>query len=152
MPEFKENTEAAGLANGLIPEFHPHLIGLDIAHLSKIKPPAKKKTAKPLREGKKITMAKTSRVSVKMRELMTTPWQFVVEYDDAIWQELTDVGKRALVDHELTHAGNDADGCYLKPHGIEEFSEILERNGAWKSDVKEFVETVEAYLAGGANG
>ena len=39
-------------------------------------------------------------------------------------------------------AGSDADGTYMAPHTIEDFSEIYERWGCWKSDVEQFVKTV----------
>lgn len=141
MTDYIDNLEAETIASELIPQFHPHLVGLKIAHLSKVKPP-KKKQGRPPREGKKMTMAKAARVSPKMRALGAN-FHFVIEYDDAIWQELTEDKKRALVDHELLHCGNDADGVYLRAHQVEEFGIVLERHGLWRCDVEQFAESVE---------
>ncbi len=153
MVDYVENREAVHIAEEIIPEFHPHLVGVHIAHISKVKPPSKAR--KEPRVGKKVVMAKTAKVSEKMRRLMEINWNiaptppyFMIEYDDAIWQQLDDKKKRALVDHELAHAGNDADGVYLIPHSIEEFSDIIFRNGIWKADVAEFADTVYEVMTG----
>lgn len=143
MAEYITNDEAVAIADSLIPEFHPRLIGLKIAHLLKVMPiPKPKKNAKPPRHGKKITLAKISKVSAKTNAIVGTDFQFVVEYGSLYWDNMPDAMKRAVVDHELCHAGNDADGTYLISHTIEDFSEIFERYGCWKSDVEQFVKTV----------
>ncbi len=145
MVDYIENREAVHTAEEISPEFHPHIVGVPITHISKVKPPSKSKKAP--RVGKKVVMAKTMRVSDKMRAVMSlnapniTPPYFIIEYDDAVWQKLTDKAKKALVDHELKHCGNDADGTYLVPHGIEDWGDVTLRNGLWKSDIKDFVET-----------
>ena len=126
----------------MIPDAHPHLVGVLIAHLLKITAPPKK-TGKPPRLGKKITMAKTSKVSPKVRAIASADFQFIIEYDSSVWDALTQEGKDALVDHELCHCGNDADGCYLKAHGLEEFPEIVDRHGLWKNDVQQFADQTE---------
>ena len=142
MIDYFPNDEAAAIAGSLIPEFHPHLIGLNIAHLSKVRPPKKKKQTKQPRLGKKITMAKTARVPEKMR-VLGADFMFVIEYDDEIWRELSEESRRALVDHELAHCGNDADGVYLKHHGLEEFGEVVRRWGTWHSDILRFADELD---------
>ena len=145
MAEYVTNDEAIAIADTLIPEFHPRLIGMKISHLLNVKQPPKpsKKPKKQPSQGKKITMAKTSKVSAKMQALAEQDIRFVIEYDSLIWDALPEDKKIALVDHELCHCGNDADGCYLVNHSVEEFREILDRRGFWKSDVQQFAETCE---------
>ena len=145
MADYIVHEEAEQLAETLIPAYHPHLTGIKIAHLLKLMPIPKqsKKPKKQPRQGRKITMAKTSKVSAKMQALAAQDFKFVIEYDSNIWESLDADKKRALVDHELCHAGNDADGTYLRQHSVEEFEEILLRHGLWKSDVQKFAATTE---------
>src|SRR3990167_2723328 len=157
MADYVINLEAADIAETIIPEWHPHLEGLKIAHISKLKAApkkAKKTEAKPARAGRKITMAKTSKVSDKIRTLLTVDYRFVIEYDAEIWEELPHEKRIALVDHELAHCGNDIDGVYIKHHGLEEFAEIIQRHGPWLKDREQFLEACdqsfhEAKAAGG---
>lgn len=141
MADYMDNIDAESIAERLIPEFHPHLQGLKISHLFKLASAKKKKPKQP-REGKKVVMAKASKVPDKMRAIGAVSY-FVIEYDELIWQDLTEEKRVALVDHELAHCGNDADGVYMKAHGLEEFGDIVLRHGLWKSDVKQFADAVE---------
>lgn len=59
----------------------------------------------------------------------------VVAYD--VWKELTGPQRIALVDHELCHIGQDGE---LTGHDIEEFAPVLARHGAWKPDLKQFMD------------
>lgn len=145
MADYIVHEEAEQLAETLIPAYHPHLTGIKIAHLLKLMPVPKqsKKPKKQPRQGRKITMAKTSKVSAKMQALAAQDFKFVIEYDSNIWEGLDADKKRALVDHELCHAGNDADGCYLRHHDLEDFSSIISRHGMWRNDIIRFMETVD---------
>lgn len=151
MTVYERNHEAEDIAAAIIPQWHKRLVGVPIAYLFKIRT-AKVDTGKPpkpKRSGKKIVMAKTSLVSAKMRTLMPVQYQFVIEFNFEVWESLDADRRRALVDHELEHCGNDADGTYLIPHQLEEFSQVLERNGFWTPDRQEFADAVEAvYHAG----
>ena len=160
MAEYINNDEAADIAETIIPEWHPHLEGLKIAHISKLKTAPKKEkkngkhTEKSQRAGRKITMAKTSKVSDKIRTLLTVDYRFVIEYDAEIWEELPHEKRIALVDHELAHCGNDIDGVYIKHHGLEEFAEIIQRHGPWLKDREKFLEACDQsfHEAKAANG
>lgn len=158
MIEFVRNSEAEAIAAEIIPEDHPHLTGCNIAYLSKVKSakaasPKKKQRVKQHREGKKITMARTSMVSAKVRAAVGNKSPvFIIEFDDDIWQDLNEHARYALVDHELRHCGNDADGFYLRHHSLEEFRATVEKYGCWKSDVKQFAETAAEALHAEQNG
>ena len=148
MAEYTPNAEAEVIAEELIEQYHPGLVGLKIAHLLKVMPvPKSKKVHKQPRHGKKVTLAKTSKVSSKTNALAEKDFHFVIEYGSLYWDKMEDNMKRALVDHELCHCGSDADGVYLVPHGIEDFSEIFARWGCWKSDVEQFVKVVLTKIA-----
>lgn len=149
MADYYKADDPEALSVELIDKNHPHLLGLHIAYLFKSVDETAKKKQKQPRMGKKITLAKTSRVSEKSRTLMTAPFQFVIEFSQNRWDELTPEQQLALVDHELAHCGNDADGCYLKSHGLEEFPEIAARHGAWMPDITQFVAAADdAFHAG----
>ena len=143
MAEYIPNDEASVIADELIELYHPRLTGIKIAHLLKVMPvPKKTKNSKPPRQGKKITLAKTSKVSPKTAALASQDYRFVIEYGSLYWDRMPDNMKRALVDHELGHCGNDADGLYMVNHDIEDFGFMIERYGCWKKDVEDFVTTV----------
>lgn len=145
MAQYVPNDEAAVIADELIELYHTRLTGLKIAHLLNLKAPPKpsKKPKKQPRQGKKIVMAKASKVSSKTQAVAEKDVHFVIEYDSLIWDQLPDDKKRALVDHELCHCGNDADGTYMVNHSVEEFREIIDRHSFWKNDVELFAQTVE---------
>ena len=143
MADYIPNDEAAQIAADLITQYHPRLTGLKIAHLLRLMPVPKKQTKQP-RQGKKITLAKASKVSPKTNALAENDFKFVIEYGSLYWDKMDGSMKRALVDHELGHCGNDADGVYLINHDIEDFRFMIERHGTWKSDVESFVNTVLA--------
>ena len=137
--------DPATVAEKIIDQYHPHLKGLAIAYTFKVTAPKK---IKPGGRVKKVTMAKTSKIAESIKPLLARPYEFKIEFDAMIWEELGETpGKReALVDHELCHCGNDADGVYLVPHTVEEISEVVTRHGIWKSDLAQFAEAVDAAL------
>lgn len=77
---------------------------------------------------------------------------FVVILNAEAWRHLTAAQRRALVDHELTHAdvARDAAGeakrddrgrpvWRVRKHDLEEFRSVVERHGSYKADIEEFV-------------
>lgn len=63
------------------------------------------------------------------------------------WLHLSDDQKRALVDHELAHIevlwGDKGIRYAIRPHDIEEFGEIVMREGAWHSGLQTFDAALE---------
>lgn len=147
MAIYVPNEEAEQIAADLISKYHQRLHGLKIAHLLNVKAPPKvaknsKKPKKQLRQGKKIVIAKCSKVSSKTCAIAEQDVHFVIEYDSLIWDAMSPEKKRAVVDHELGHCGSDADGVYCMTHDLEDFKFMLERHGFYKSDVEDFARTV----------
>lgn len=147
MAEYYWADEPAAIALQVIDKSHPHLKDLPIAYTFKAVAPKKKKADGSGRV-KKVTMARTSKVSESNKCLMARAFEFKIEFDHAIWIEMAETPEKqiALVDHELSHCGNDAEGTYLIPHSIEEISAVVERHGLWKSDVAQFAATVDHVL------
>ena len=144
MAEYQWNEAAELLATEIIALHHPRLERVKIAYLFKIKPEAlhPPKFPRPLRNGRKLKLAKCARVSAKWQALMEEGYEFVIEFDAALWEGLDLDQRRALVDHELCHAGVDADGYYLRQHDVEEFRDVIQRHGFWKDDIKDFADAV----------
>jgi hypothetical protein len=104
----------------------------------------------------RVTLGKCVKASDLHREL--APYDFVILlsrsfYEDALVQPLQ---RRALIDHELCHAGvkYDATGepvtdgrgrivYRLVKHDLEEFSAIAGRYGCWKRDLEHFATALD---------
>lgn len=79
---------------------------------------------------------------------------FIIEIAKDVWEDATQEFRRALMDHELGHAGirMDENGdviydektnrpkTYIKKHDIEEFEDVLERHGAYHKALRQFLE------------
>jgi hypothetical protein len=83
-------------------------------------------------------------------------FDFVICLNRDIWSSdmMNDEQKRAVLDHELSHAevkrdqtnaiikNKDGRIAYrMRKHNLEEFREVVERNGCYKADVIDFVKT-----------
>lgn len=88
----------------------------------------------------------------------THGYDFVILLRQAFWQDpnVSDLQRRALLDHELCHAtvtldahGDPAvDDCgrivyRTRKHDLEEFAEIAERHGCWKRDLEYFARAID---------
>jgi hypothetical protein len=85
-------------------------------------------------------------------------WDFVIFLNKESWnhERFSDKKKKALLDHELCHAGivYTKDGhrkrderkrfvYRVKHHDLEEFNDIVERHGIWKHDLELFAEALQ---------
>lgn len=96
---------------------------------------------KPDRDGR-LVWGRTRKVS--SQERIFHNHDFVITLNCAVWAELDDQSKRALIDHELSHCGSKTNdegevSYYLRKHDLEEFVGIVRRYGLWKSDIEAFV-------------
>ena len=54
----------------------------------------------------------------------------------SVWNRLGGKGRRALIDHELTHFTETEDGDLTTVgHDLEEFAEVIARNGLWRDEL-----------------
>lgn len=78
---------------------------------------------------------------------------FVIEISHDIWQGLDDGGKRALVDHELSHCAmvwDEDDQTWvlaMRHHDVEEFIGVLQRNGLWRPVLQDMASHAAEQLA-----
>lgn len=162
--KFRTAPEVQEIAEELIAEHHPHLIGHRIEYVFRDKATTKNGktelgTARVVK-GRTAFLARPGGLEIHgdTGEIVTLtadsdkPTEpipfFEIEIALDTWGGtdrfgerwgLTDAQRIALIDHELCHCEVDDDGnLYARPHSIEEFTEIIERHGLWKGDVKEF--------------
>ena len=118
----------------VIPEYHPDKAGLGLGFLFASELPIK---------GGKQTMGKIKKAS-PIERCLDNDSEFFVIIDETIWDSITEDQQIALVDHELCHLEskeNDEGEAvwFLRGHDVEEFVAVIERHGAWKQDVEEFI-------------
>jgi len=166
--KFRHAPEVKAIAEPLIEEHHEHLLGWRIEYLFRNKAGRVngKLAAGSARiiKGRSAFLARTSSIDVhgETGEVITisagtdrpiepTPF-FVIEIALDIWGEdidgerfgLTDAQRVALVDHELCHCQVDEEEFtpWVRPHSIEEFTEIVDRHGLWEPDLERFARSV----------
>lgn len=84
-------------------------------------------------------------------------YDFAVEINRTMWLEAAWPHRRAVMDHELTHcaAFTDEAGAYsrdesgkirwrIRGHDVEEFVEVVERNGIYKGDLERLAGIIQA--------
>lgn len=135
------NAEAERIASWLIDKYHPHLIGVKIAYITKTS--TADLAGKAPRSGKTLKLGSASLLSEKYQLLAEKDYAFVIEVNGAYWNRLELKQQYALIDHELCHCVKDGDGYYLADHSVEEFRPILRRHGFWKPDIQAFCEEAQ---------
>lgn len=100
----------------------------------------------------RVMLGKCKKATDLDREL--APFDFVILLNRDFWQNprVTDLQRRALLDHELMHAAvaYDENGdakvddrgrtvYRIRKHDLEEFSDIAQRYGCWKRDIEAFM-------------
>lgn len=84
---------------------------------------------------------------------------FIVTLDQEWWRSATPLQREALVWHELAHVKHAVDKngelrfnrdtgepiMALVAHDLEEFNSTVERYGAWKDDIREFIAAAERH-------
>lgn len=144
-----KNNETVGrpiyrLLRELVQDHHPHLVNARIAL-------AWCTSWKPDVDGR-VVLGKCKKASDLDRELAS--YDFIILLKKSFWQDLqvTAEQRRALLDHELCHAGVKEDERTGEPvhdergrkvyrlikHDIEEFAAVVERNGVYKRDLEAF--------------
>ena len=80
--------------------------------------------------GGRITYGKAEKVSAKAQ--VHVPYDFIIWLSEDQYWMLAPFQREALIDHELCHCRYDTDTvAAIRPHDVEEFTEILERYGYW---------------------
>jgi len=97
-----------------------------------------------------LQLGKATKCSDLQRELHV--YDFIIELNREATRDFGDDKWLALLDHELSHcdqATDDESGAHkvdergrpvwrIRKHDVEEFLDVIERHGTWKSDLVEF--------------
>lgn len=146
MPDYKDAPEVRAIAEELIAEYHPHLVGKRIAYAFSDK--AGRKNGKTVLGTASIESGKSVFFAAGAPSEYQGGKFFLMTISEPNWRVLKREQRLALVDHELAHMGKDPETgeVCLWPHDIEEFTAVVERHGLWMRDVQDFVEAVTASL------
>lgn len=131
--------EVAGIAEGLIKNYHPHLAGESIIYVFR---------DEHAEANGQIVFGSAKRVSglnaylanketLDETEVAPEPLK-LIEIAHDVWAQLTDKQRVALVDHELCHLGTDG----MRAHDVEEFREVIDRHGLWRPSLEDFAAAI----------
>ena len=81
---------------------------------------------------KKVVYADTELVKDKYRALV--PYYFIITFYEPNVADLDEECMNVLMYHELRHVGWDGEKCFIVPHDIEDFKDIIDKFGtSWIS-------------------
>ena len=112
----------------------------------------------------RVTLGKCKKASELDRELAAYDFVIILRRDFFESQSVTDLQRRALLDHELCHASVTLDSDHepvtdergrivyrTRKHDLEEFRCIVDRYGTWKKDLEAFAQALDHARAKAAN-
>ncbi len=148
--QFQNAPEVRRIANKLIGQHHRHLLGLRLEYVF-ISKTDKDGVQQPIESKGKQTWGRAKKVSGLNAYLARERGDgdeefegddfFVIEISLYAWQRISEEQMLALVDHELCHCALNPDSGTpeIRPHDVEEFSEIVKRHGLWRADVEQMI-------------
>jgi len=123
-----------GLAEQLIPNYHPELATARICYLF---------LDKEIKSGNSALAGKAYKVSGKWEFL--TNYDFIIEVSLPFWREASEERRKAIMDHLLEYCFGEEDEksgevkWVIRKPDLVEFSTVVSRNGAWNDSVENFV-------------
>jgi len=151
MPTYSPAPEVEAIAKDIIDKIRPYLGHVKITYLWR---------PEAAISDDKVVAGMCIRVDDRNRVIHDQ--DFIIEIAKDVWDESpTDEFKRALVDHELGHAGlrMEENGdviydekttrpkTYIKKHDIEEFEDVLERHGPYHKNLRSFLDAFGKHKA-----
>lgn len=119
------------LASGIIEAHHPSLLDARIGFIFR--------SEAQIGNGREI-WGQAQKVSNKLKVYLD--FDFLIWLAADAWASLTLNQKKALIDHELCHCLYDEGKISLRPHDIEEFTEIVDRYGLWRVDLEKMAQSM----------
>jgi hypothetical protein len=89
-----------------------------------------------------------SKEAVAGEGLMGTLLDYLVWIAKPIWEIAPDSQRRALLDHELSHARYGQSGWTTRGHDVEEFLEVIQRHGLWNTSLRHIGAVIQQQLPG----
>ena len=138
---YTQDQDLANLGNVLITQYYPGLAYLNIAYVFR---------EVPKYAGGEVVAAKSFKCDARNGFLHNT--HFIIEVDRAVWLEASGGFREAMMDHALCSIGVELDQaglpvkdkygqikCALRRPGIADFPEVVQRRGAWNTELREFL-------------
>lgn len=158
MPNYRPAPEVADIAQDLIGEHHTHLTNRKIVYIFRDSP-QKRAGTEIWGKARKVgglnaflnAQADGALDLEHAYDEEADHSYFVIEIAEPIWHELDETGRRALVDHELSHcevhiSDSGKESLRIIPHNLEEFTEVVRRHGLWKSELRRFAKVTNEQL------
>lgn len=138
--DWQRRTDVETIADYCIPKWHPLVGGATFYALGRPKA-SKNKGRDVWATLRKATPAERA-IAESSHE---TPPDYVIVVALDVWARLPRETRIALIDHELCHAaGQDEHGGWtIVGHDIEEFGAVVARHGAWRDDIRRFIEIAQ---------
>jgi hypothetical protein len=143
--------DASRIGKQLIDEVHTHLVDVRVEFVFRDKA-AKSHGRTVLGRARKVTGLNAFMAREITSDVETMPGEefFLIELSEEDWNEMGPAQRRALVDHELTHCVAEVEGgelkLWIRGHDLEEFAEVVDRNGLWEDNLKTFAESIKEQL------
>ena len=142
-PEFVPCPEAQAIGHRLIsnePD-HLHLQGLRIGYV---------RSMKEMKSQGRVVLGKARLVKKYEKDVFASDLDFVVILNALHWDFQNEGTREAIIDHELSHCGYDADEdrCRIRPHDLQEFASVVRRRGLYLDDVKQMANAMQPHLEG----
>ena len=135
--EYTRATEVYPLATEIISAYHEHLLPIRIEYAF-VSPTPKQKGALILGHARILRGLSALWASEEGQDF------FVVVLARNVWERGDDAFRRALLDHELCHCKVTDEGKLVTiGHDVEEFSEVIQRHGLWKEDIRTFMDELK---------
>jgi len=113
-------------AENLIRNFHPHLNDARICFVFR---------SEAQKQGERMILGQAAKVPAKFMPYLE--YDFIIWLSERDYISMDDLSREALIDHELCHcSGNQWLGWKIRPHDIQEFSDVIQRHGCWAPDVR----------------
>lgn len=140
--------EIERIATSLIGEFHPELVEVCVLYYLTTGPA----DCAPQKCNPKLRYGYSREVKGVVKAEVAAGPDFILWVNDLEWELIEARGKqRPFIDHVLEHIGREAgkDGVpkfVIKPHGFEDFPEVLQRFGAWSDEAKKVRDILQPEL------
>lgn len=151
--EYWRAPEVQKIADALIPKHHDHLNRTDVTIRYIFREPAARSHGRLVYgKARKVGGLSAYLVGLEHAERLEDDEPvdfFVVEIARNLWLGLSDLQRRALVDHELSHLDVELNESgdrtlAMRGHDLEEFTDVVKRHGLWRPTVAEFAKVAKA--------
>lgn len=119
------------MASGIIEAHHPHLLDARVGFIFRSEAESS--------AGKEV-WGKAQKVSDKLKVYLD--FDFLIWIARDAWASLSINQKQALLDHELCHCLYKEGAASMRPHDIEEFTQIVDRYGLWRLELAQMANSM----------